>query len=283
MDCNSGVYKITRRVDGKEDKVYVGSSTNIKRRWKTHFGTLKNGTHKNLHLQRSYDQYGDECFFYEIIECVSPNKKDLMQAEQYWMDFYESYNIEKGYNVSPSAYTTLGFKYSQETKELFSKQRKGKKRGEENPFYGKKHTKESLEKMREIKKGKTLSLETKEKMSKRRKGEGSWHSKLTNDDVIEIVKRVKNGETIKGVSKDYCVTRQTISSILKGKNWAHITGGTVVRSGFSPCKTSIDDINNIRKRYDEGEKISSILADYSGKLSEVTIRRIAKRETFKNL
>ena len=59
---NLGIYKITNKVNGK---FYIGSSNNIKRRWKYHKSNLRSGTHDNIHMQRSYDKHGEENFSYE--------------------------------------------------------------------------------------------------------------------------------------------------------------------------------------------------------------------------
>ena len=59
---NSGIYKITNKVNGK---FYIGSSVDLKDRWRRHRSHLKNGSHVNTHLQRSYNKYGKEAFIFE--------------------------------------------------------------------------------------------------------------------------------------------------------------------------------------------------------------------------
>ena len=43
---------------------------------------------------------------------------------------------------------------------------------------------------------------------------------------------------------------------------------------------AVDEILDIRKRYDNGETISSIEKDYLHKISHSTVRRIALRESY---
>ena len=88
-----GVYIITCL---SNNKVYIGSSQNIEKRWKTHKAKLFNKTHRNKHLQNAYQKYGAENITYSILELVS--KENLIIREQYWMDEYNSYNREKGSN-----------------------------------------------------------------------------------------------------------------------------------------------------------------------------------------
>lgn len=61
-----GVYVITSE-DGRQ---YVGSSTNIYKRWREHRCALRTGTNKNRPLQDSWDECGS--FAFEILVICSP-------------------------------------------------------------------------------------------------------------------------------------------------------------------------------------------------------------------
>jgi hypothetical protein len=56
------------------------------------------------------------------------------------------------------------------------------------------------------------------------RGELHGAHKLTEDDVLEIVLRLDGGETHDEISVDYAVSRNAISDIASGKNWAWLTG-----------------------------------------------------------
>lgn len=56
-------------------------------------------------------------------------------------------------------------------------------------------------------------------------------SKLTDGDVVNIVNRIRNGESITKIANEFGVSFQNISSIKRGKTWAHLTGGAVDVSG----------------------------------------------------
>lgn len=113
----AGIYKIVNAINGK---VYVGSSINLHNRKKNHFTTLNNGNHHNSHLQKAYNKYGKENFFFEIIEIVTKNenknifKENILKSEQYWIDRYNACNIKYGYNLAPKASSLLGYKKTPE-------------------------------------------------------------------------------------------------------------------------------------------------------------------------
>lgn len=90
-----GIYKIENIINGK---VYVGQSVNIKQRWAEHRSMLRNNYHENQHLQNAWNKYGEENFIHSIIEECT--QEQLNEREKYWMDYYESYKREKGYNIS---------------------------------------------------------------------------------------------------------------------------------------------------------------------------------------
>ena len=66
-----GIYVITNVANLK---VYVGQSIDIKRRWKEHLATLKQGKHFNKHLQGAYTKYGKESLIFTIVEECERNQ-----------------------------------------------------------------------------------------------------------------------------------------------------------------------------------------------------------------
>lgn len=115
----SGIYLIINTANGK---VYVGQAVNLAKRKRNHFSALKLGKHRNKHLQAAYNQYGGEAFVFEVVQefTDAPDKQDLAKSlarlEQHWIDFYQSTNPEYGYNMCPSAGSSLGYKHSAETR-----------------------------------------------------------------------------------------------------------------------------------------------------------------------
>jgi group I intron endonuclease len=78
------------------DKRYIGSSRNIEARWRVHKSHLRHRKHHSDHLQKSYNL--DNCFSYEILEHVADLSK-LEIREQYWVDYFQSYKSDYGYNA----------------------------------------------------------------------------------------------------------------------------------------------------------------------------------------
>ena len=122
-----GVYKITNTLT---KKYYIGSAVDLNNRFKCHKQLLKNNKHYNSHLQSSYNKYGKENFIYEIIE-TNDNKENIIEREQYWIDFLEANNTKKGYNKRITALSNLGIKSSEKTKEKLRLSHLGHKQSDE--------------------------------------------------------------------------------------------------------------------------------------------------------
>lgn len=157
---NSGIYQI---VNTKNNKIYIGSSKNCKKRIITHFSLLRNNKHKNKHLQSAYNKYGKENFNASIIELCKI--EDLFIREQYYVDYYKSQyvyidNIKECilYNIKLEDVTTskgrIGFSHTDETKKIISNKNKGLKR-----------TDETKQKLRESKLGKSHPIHPNSKLA----------------------------------------------------------------------------------------------------------------------
>ena len=82
----SGIYKITRLKTGE---IYIGKSTDIKKRWGEHAKTsygVGSIAHSILHTTIKKD--GIENFTFELLEEVP--KEKLTEREKYWITFYGS-------------------------------------------------------------------------------------------------------------------------------------------------------------------------------------------------
>lgn len=86
----SGIYKIIF----PNKKIYIGLSTNIKKRLIAH-----NKANDNLPVHRAIKKYGKISENnVEILEIVP--KSLLRKKEKYWIDYYKSYLPENGYNLT---------------------------------------------------------------------------------------------------------------------------------------------------------------------------------------
>ena len=89
----TGIYSIKNTKDGK---VYVGLSTKIETRFHFHRRRLRNGKHKNEHLQSAWNKHGEESFEFGIIEECS--EEMLNDREIFWIAQLNSMDRTKGYN-----------------------------------------------------------------------------------------------------------------------------------------------------------------------------------------
>lgn len=82
----SGIYKITRIKTGE---IYIGKSTDIKKRWGEHCKTAYGvGTIAHSILHTTIRRDGIENFTFELLEEVPKDK--LTEREKYWINFYDS-------------------------------------------------------------------------------------------------------------------------------------------------------------------------------------------------
>lgn len=125
-DC-MGIYAI---INQENLKSYIGSSANIRMRWRGHKSDLSKSKHHSRYLQRAFDK-SPNSFQWEVIEVVE-NKTKLVEREQFWMDFYKSYKRENGYNIETCAGSSVGVKWPLERRIAASIQRTGRKYSEES-------------------------------------------------------------------------------------------------------------------------------------------------------
>jgi len=140
-----GIYSIRNTVNSK---VYIGQSVDVASRFIRHRYHLKKNVHPNIHLQRSYNKYGADCFEFNIIEECDAGT--LCEKEQCWIDYNKdlAYNINTNIeDLSGSNNPFFGKKHSEKTKLKMSSNRIGKYKEEENPNYGNKNNKETRKNM----------------------------------------------------------------------------------------------------------------------------------------
>lgn len=91
----SGIYMIMNTIN---NKCYVGSTKNFRKRKYEHFKDLRNNKHHSYHLQSSFNKYGQEFFSFIVLEKVE-DLKLLIERELYWIKLKESIDHSKGYNI----------------------------------------------------------------------------------------------------------------------------------------------------------------------------------------
>lgn len=97
----TGIYKITNLIN---NKIYIGQSTNIQKRWEDHkFYSSKYQTA----IQQAFKKYGISNFSFEVLEECPKEKLD--EREIYWIKFYDSYN--NGYNLTKGGMSKIKLDY----------------------------------------------------------------------------------------------------------------------------------------------------------------------------
>jgi group I intron endonuclease len=104
-----GIYKITNQ---KNNKVYIGSSNDIGRRWKEHMDYLDKENHHCLRLQKDWNIYNIDDFSFSIIELC--NIEHLLDEEQKYIDYY--FNIGEIYNTKLKINKTSDIKNNKKEK-----------------------------------------------------------------------------------------------------------------------------------------------------------------------
>jgi group I intron endonuclease len=177
-----GIYAIVNTIDGKQ---YVGSSTNIKKRWGDHLYLLRYNKHPNVYLQHAFNKHGEAAFELRVLQEVI-DENDLLAVEQYWLDSTRCYNHEYGYNIDPSAERNFisdetrakigagnsGKIRSPEVRAKISATLRGRPLSEETrkKMLGRTHTEETRAKISAAGRGRVLSEETRAKISAAHKG-----------------------------------------------------------------------------------------------------------------
>lgn len=98
--ASAGIYLIRNVIN---DKIYIGSTSNLKIRRNKHISDLKNNKHHSYHLQKAYNKYGESNFQFIIIELIENTndintlKNILIELEQKYIVLYDSCNSDMGY------------------------------------------------------------------------------------------------------------------------------------------------------------------------------------------
>lgn len=202
-----GIYQIKNLTNNKK---YIGQSVDIEQRWRGHKCELNNNQHWNDHLQKSWNKYGCENFEFSILEECDVSKLDELESQ--YISLYNTTDSNYGYNIEIGG--NAGKRVSDKTRRKISEHHADVS-GEKNPFYGKKHTEESINKY----------LSHSNYINRKVKGENSWTCVITQQIAYEIKKYFADGHKcyrgeIRDVANKYNVNTSLISHIKNGYAWA---------------------------------------------------------------
>lgn len=171
---NGIIYKVTNKVNGK---IYIGQTIrNISERMGEHI------RHHDTYFDVAIDKYGIDSFDVSIID-FSSDTDELNKKERHWIAFFNSL-APNGYNLCEGGGVTNGFHHKEESKQKMSASKNGIYMGENNPFYGKHHSKEQTE-----------------KWSKTRKYSGTWTARkvicIETGEVFDCMQRAADKYNLK--------------------------------------------------------------------------------------
>lgn len=161
------IYKITNLINGKQ---YIGRDS-------------KNNPHyygSGTGIKNAIKKYGKENFKKEIIEHCS-SLDNLIQREEYWLNYYDAGNNKMFYNLHNDGgnfdcgekHPMFGKHHSNSTKQKI----RNSLLGEKNHFYGKHHSSETRKRISEIHSKKRISDEHKRRISECGTGEKNGNFK----------------------------------------------------------------------------------------------------------
>ena len=215
----SGIYKIVNKVDGK---YYIGSSTNIRRRWWDHKYALRHNKHDNPYLQYAWNKYGETNFQFLLVEKTIVDNHLII--EQKYLDMCQC-DRNVSYNIAENAIAPmLGKHHTQETINKIISANKGKKRTCECKLRMSSSAKNRLPMSTETRqkislafRGKHLSQEHRMKIS--RSGSGSKNARYNS--TIYKFHNIENNNEFVGTYYDfytkYNLKRSGLGNLIHGK------------------------------------------------------------------
>ena len=185
------IYKITNTQNGK---VYIGQTVQtLNQRIAKHKQRMRSGA--NMPLYCAFRKYGIESFTFEIIDTAN-SADELNEKEIYWISHFNSMH-PNGYNLTAGGAGTFEYHHTQEDRKRMSRLKEGVFNGANNPFYGKHHTPEQIEKWKRERKGRKLSDEWKQNISKTRK-----RIPIVNLDTGEVFESARHAARYYGKNPD---------------------------------------------------------------------------------
>lgn len=167
-----GIYCIENIQTGKK---YIGQQVNIRARWRQHLNELRRDIHCNDYLQKAWNKYGEQNFKFYVLENCST--EELNEKEVEYIEKYKTTNEQFGYNLKSGGqdHNICSEIVRQKIREAVTKsysvperreiqrenalrqwsnpENKVKISGKNNYMYGRHHTEEAKQKIREARLG----------------------------------------------------------------------------------------------------------------------------------
>lgn len=272
-----GIYSISC---DQEDRVYIGSSVDIDRRWREHRRMLSNETHHCAALQEAWDAYGDESFIFEVLELC----ENIVLAEQSWLDKHinhcyntslQASNPMANPEVAQKQLQTMRQNGSRNTQKLTEQQvleivellRVGAKVKDIADAYM-----VSIDCIYQIQSGLKWSYLTGIDYA----SSTSRKHRLTEADVIQIKLRLRDtDDTAERIAQDYRVQQSTIAAIRIGRRWAHIKVEGFTEGKQLKSTDCIEEIQSLKSQGLTNAEIAKILGIKSPSTISYALSKVA--------
>jgi len=299
MNC---VYKITNLLN---NKIYIGKTSDYKKRWYKHIYTSKKDIKKSL-IHKAIKKYGIDNFKFEILE-ENLIQDELTNREIYYISLYKT-NVKKygnkyGYNLTDGGEGISGYKYTTKQKEKINTAKLSKKQVLEIlEAYNcgakvsdiKQTYNVSKSTVNRIIRGKCWSELNKHPI-KRKPG-----AKLTESKIIDIYNYfINNNVSIFETSKKFNVSKFLIWDMLSGRTWKNLNLDTNLSkkliidrdimmrknkykgSGAPSNKLTEEDVLKIRKLWPIVKNKTILSKQFN--VSRRTIKLIVENKTWQDI
>jgi group I intron endonuclease len=200
------IYTLQNKIN---NKIYVGITNNMKQRWHAHLSCARHpewtqsGRHHYIH--NAINKYGEDNFTMLELETFE-DEQEALDAEQFWIQFFRSWDKIHGYNLTMGGEGTWGRKHTPEHKKKISNSLLGNQNAT-----GTIHTDDTKKKMSISHSGiKNVKAKMTEQIVKDIR---NFHSENINNQELDVFKHLsdKYGLSISGLEK-----------IIYRKTWKHI-------------------------------------------------------------
>lgn len=225
----TGIYAIKNNIN---NKVYIGQSTDIKRRYSEHLRSAqpdkyaqKSPRDANTPIHLAMKKYGVDNFTLETLEEVE--REQLNNRERYWIQYFKSNQKQFGYNISSGGQDSFGLSGERHSQAKLSLTEVKEIR---MLLATSKLTLEDIAKRFSISKSSICMINTGKTWRDENiqyplrdtytgsPGEINPKAKLTNKQVINMRQRIKSGEEEISVIRDYLhiASERSIKSAIRG-------------------------------------------------------------------
>lgn len=231
-----GIYIIRNLVN---NKIYIGQSVDIKRRWQEHLRSgqpekynKKSLRDANTPIHRAMQKYGVNNFSIQILEVCS--KENLNSKEKYWIKIFNATNKNFGYNITNGGQDNFALSHEQHSQAKLSQKQVNeiiellRNSNLSLSEISKKYSNISKATLSMINQGKTWKNKNLiypiRQTYKGSKGSKNPRARFTEEEVMELRKMYSQGLTLKNIPEKYkkIASDSAITAIFYGKTYKHL-------------------------------------------------------------